>query len=197
MLGVVDFALRRSRNYATVLIDAETGRSVDALPVALLTSTRRGHAVIPGEQIVCRDCSAPPVRRPSPAANCAVKADDRWHLWYGVAQAVRSGNEFVRPTAASCWAGQSRCCARQARRKHPAARRRSTSCSVRAPACWMAPPLSLSQNTVKHYDRAEQPDRLQRTSQYLSTLVDSYCDHLRNARRGPRSPGPEVAAGDR
>ena len=32
VLGIDDFALRRSRSYATVLIDAETGQRVDVLP---------------------------------------------------------------------------------------------------------------------------------------------------------------------
>ena len=32
VLGIDDFAPRRSRSYATVLIDAATGRRVDVLP---------------------------------------------------------------------------------------------------------------------------------------------------------------------
>ena len=42
--------------------------------------------------------------------------------------------------------------------------------------------LGLSLNTVKRYDRADVPERLQRAPQYRPTLVDPYRDHLRKRR---------------
>lgn len=57
MIGVDDFALRRHR-YATIMIDAETGERVDALPdreAATLEEWLRGKK---GDEVVCRDGSA-------------------------------------------------------------------------------------------------------------------------------------------
>ena len=42
--------------------------------------------------------------------------------------------------------------------------------------------LGLSLNTVKRYDRASEPERLQRVPKYRPTLVDPYRDHLRRRR---------------
>ncbi|WP_185303037.1 hypothetical protein [Streptomyces finlayi] len=56
MVGVDDFPLRRRHRYATIVIDAETGKRVDALPdreVATLTvscgsirAARSGHGLV-------------------------------------------------------------------------------------------------------------------------------------------------------
>jgi hypothetical protein len=45
-------------------------------------------------------------------------------------------------------------------------------------------------NTVKRYDRADQPERLQRVPKYRPTLVDPYRDYLR--RRRSEEPGVPV-----
>ena len=50
--------------------------------------------------------------------------------------------------------------------------------------------LGLSLNTVKRYDRADKPERLQRAPQYRPTLVDPYRDHLR--KRRAENPGIPV-----
>ena len=42
--------------------------------------------------------------------------------------------------------------------------------------------LNLSLNTVKRYDRASEPERLQRVPKYRPTLVDPHRDHLRKRR---------------
>ncbi len=52
----------------------------------------------------------------------------------------------------------------------------------------MRPGLSL--NTVKRYDRASEPERLQRVPKYRPTLVDPYRDYLRERRAG--EPGVPV-----
>jgi hypothetical protein len=44
-------------------------------------------------------------------------------------------------------------------------------------------------NTVKRYDRAEEPGKLRRAAQYRPTLVDPYRDYLRKRRaEEPRLP---------
>jgi transposase len=79
VLGIDDFALRRSRQYATVLIDATTGRRIDVLPgrgAKVVTEWLRDH---PGVEVVCPDGSthtyAQAVRDPLPDA---VQVADRW-----------------------------------------------------------------------------------------------------------------------
>src|SRR5450631_4540011 len=165
--------------YATVLIDAGTGRRVDVLPgrtADLAEQWLRDH---PGVQAACRDGSAAygqAVRRALPGA---VQVSDRWHLWHGLAEAVQK--EVAAHSA--CWAQAG----------PPQAGRRAGTTLER----WQqvhdllgkgtgllecARRLNLSLNTVKRYARATQPERLQRTPQYRPTLVDPYRDHLRKRR---------------
>jgi transposase len=70
--GIDDFALRRGLVYATVLIDAETGRRVD-LPQGRTADVAgdwlREH---PGVEIVCRDGFAPASLEAAMSANCSL-----------------------------------------------------------------------------------------------------------------------------
>lgn len=82
VLGVDDFALRRSRSYATVVIDAGTRRRVDVLPdrrSATLAAWLREH---PGVEIVCRDGAAGYADAVQQALPDALQVGDRWHIWH-------------------------------------------------------------------------------------------------------------------
>jgi transposase len=180
VLGTDDFALRRGHDYATIVINAETGQRVDVLAgrtADVVEAWLRAH---PGVQVVCRDGSgayAEAIRRALPAA---VQAGDRWHLWHGLGEAV------LKEVAAhsSCWAGagppmqdgrHAQTTAQRWRQVHDLLDRGTglLECSRR---------LGLSLNTVKRYARAAEPQRMIRAPRYRATLVDPYRDYLR-ARR--------------
>ncbi|MBP2329045.1 transposase [Kibdelosporangium banguiense] len=78
VIGVDDFALRRRQRYATIVIDAETGRRVAVLPgrdAATQESWLREH---PGVKVVCRDGSATYAEAVRRALPDAVQVSDRW-----------------------------------------------------------------------------------------------------------------------
>jgi transposase len=138
VLGVDDFALRRSHRYATVLIDAETGRRVDVLPGRTADIVEEWLLSHPGVQVVCRDGSGAygeAVRRALPDV---VQVGDRWHLWHGLAEAA--GKEVA--AHASCWAAAGPPVKEGRKAGGPRRPRngggRSTTCWPRARACWNA-----------------------------------------------------------
>jgi transposase len=78
--GIDDFALRKSRVYATVLIDAGTGRRVgvlDGRTAGVAEAWLRAH---PGVEIVTRDGSGAHGEAVRSALPDAVRCGDRWHL---------------------------------------------------------------------------------------------------------------------
>jgi FixJ family two-component response regulator len=184
VLGIDDFALCRSHAYATVLIDAETGRRVDVLPgrtADVVEAWLRGH---PGVQVVCRDGSGAygeAVRRALPGA---VQVSDRWHLWHGLAEAVQ--REVAAHSA--CWAqaGPSQA----GKRAETILERWQQIHDLLGKGTGLrecARRLDLSVKTVRRYARTDQPERLQRAPQYRpssSTRTATTC-----ANAAPTNPG--------
>ena len=188
VLGIDDFALRRGHDYATILIDAETGQRVDVLAARTADVVEAWLRAHPGVEVVCRDGSGAygeAIRRALPGT---VQVSDRWHLWHGLGEAV------LKEVAAhsSCWASagpprqdglQAQTTAERWRQVHDLLDKGTglLECSRR---------LGLSLNTVKRYARAAEPQRMIRAPRYRTTLVDPYRDHLR-ARRAA-DPGVAV-----
>lgn len=187
MLGIDDFALRRSRSYATVLIDAETGRRVDVLPgrtADLVEEWLRDH---PGVQIVCRDGSGAYCEAVRRALAGAVQVSDRWHLWHGLAEVVQK--EVAEHSG--CWAQAG----------PPQAGKRAGTTLER----WQqihgllaggtglrecARRLDLSLSTVKRYACAGPPERPQRPAAPAHPGRSLPRPPPQAPGRGPRGPGP-------
>jgi transposase len=187
VLGIDDFALRKGLVYATILIDAETGRRVDVIEgrtADVVGDWLRAH---PGAEIVTRDGSGSYGEAVRSALPECVQVSDRWHLWHGLAEAA--AKEVAAHSA--CWAegaplqeGTRAATTRERWQQVHDLRSKGVGlldCSRR---------LGLSLNTVKKYDRASEPGRLQRAPQYRPTLVDPYRDHLR--KRRAEEPGAAV-----
>jgi transposase len=187
VLSVDDFALRRGRRYATLLIDAVTHRRVDVLPdrkAATLTAWLRNH---PEVEVVCRDGSAAYAEAIRQGAPRAVQVSDRWHLWHNLAAAV----EKTVTAHSRCWhTGPPRQIGvldERTRVRHAAVHALLDQ-GVGLLEC--ARRLGWALNTVKRYARAATAAELQRPAQYRQTLVDPYRDHLR--RRLAQEPGVPV-----
>jgi transposase len=180
VLGVDDFSLRRSRTYATVLIDAETRRRVDVLPDRrsdTLAAWLREH---PGVQIVCRDGAAGYAEAVRQVLPDALQVGDRWHIWHNFAQAA--GKEVA--VHSGCWASASRVRKFDGGRTTTLARWQQVHDLLNAGVGLLecARRLNLALNTVKRYARIDKPEQMRRAPQYRPTLVDPYREYLRKRR---------------
>jgi transposase len=179
VLGIDDFALRRGSVYATVLIDAPTGRRVDVVAGRTADVAENWLRDHPGVEVVCRDGPGAYGEAARQALPGAVQVSDRWHLWHGLGEAARK--EVAAHCA--CWAEGTPL--QEGKRAATTAERWQQVHELRAPNVGLlecARRLNLSLNTVKRYDRASEPERLQRVPKYRPTLVDPYRDHLRKRR---------------
>lgn len=88
VVGVDDWALRKGRTYATIVVDLERRRVVDLLAdrsADTLAAWRRKH---PGIGVVARDRSTEYARAASMGAEQAAQVADRWHLLANTRQKV-------------------------------------------------------------------------------------------------------------
>jgi len=192
VISVDDFALRRGRRYATLIIDAVTHRRIDVLPdrkAATLAAWLREH---PQVSVVCRDGSAAYAEAIRDAAPQAVQVSDRWHLWHNLAKAV----EKTVVTHSGCWhhgpTGPDRPLDERTRERHTAVHALLAQ-GVGLLEC--ARRLGWALNTVKRYARATTAEQLQRPPRYRETLVDPYRDHLRRRRtEDPQVPVTRLLA---
>jgi transposase len=176
VLGVDDFAIRRGRKYATLLIDAVTHRRLDVLPdrkAATLAAWLREH---PGVEVVCRDGSAAYAEAIRQAAPKAIQASDRWHLWHNLAAAVEktvvahatNWNTIPRPAGSAL--------AARTRERFTAVH---TLLAQDVGLLECARRLGWSLNTVKRYARAQSAQELLRPPRYGACLVDAHRDLVR------------------
>ena len=189
VLGIDDFALRRGAVYATILIDAETGRRVDVLEGRTADVAGDWLREHPGVEVVCRDGSGAYGEAVRSALPGAVQVSDRWHLWHGLAGAA--WKEAAAHSA--CWADAEGVPLQDGKRAETTRERWQQVHDLRSQGVGLADcarRLGLAMNTVKRYDRAEVPGRLRRAAQYRPTLVDPYRDYL--GKRRAEDPGVPV-----
>ena len=189
VLGIDDFALKKGLVYATILIDAETGRRVDVLEGRTADVVQDWLRAHPGVEVVTRDGSGAYGEAVRTALPEAVKVSDRWHLWHGLAEAA--WKDVAAHSA--CWAGAEGIPLQDGRRAETTLERWQQVHDLRAQGVGLADcarRLGLAMNTVKRYDRAEAPGKLRRAAQYRPTMVDPYRDYLR--KRRAEEPGAPV-----
>lgn len=88
MLGVDEFAYRRSKRYGTILINLEDGKPVDLLPDRQATTLETWLKKHPGVQLISRDRAGEFARGARQGAPEALQTADRFHVLRNLAETV-------------------------------------------------------------------------------------------------------------
>jgi transposase len=192
VLGVDDFALRRGHVYATVLVDAVTGRAVDILPgreAGPLADWLKAH---PGARVICRDRAGAYAEGARDGAPEAVQVADRWHLWHNLAEhtakAVARHRACLKQIAAATDQPQPPpepvvAAAAPAAESRLAARMRDQHAEVQALAARglglraIARELGVDRKTVRRFAHATSDEAVARAIS-RPTVLDRYQPHL-------------------
>ncbi len=87
-LGIDDFALRRGRNYGTVLVDLQRHKVIDLLPDRKAETAKAWIQTHPEIKVVSRDRAGDYATAAHQGAPQAIEAADRFHLVKNLAEAV-------------------------------------------------------------------------------------------------------------
>jgi transposase len=193
VVGVDDFALRRGHVYATILVDAITGRAIDVLPgreAGPLADWLKTH---PGVRVICRDRAGAYAEGARDGAPDAVQVADRWHLWHNLAEhtakAVARHRACLMQIAAAAEPAEPRpepavTAAVAAAESRLAARMRDQHAAVQALAVRglglraIARELGVDRKTARRFAHAATGDEAVARAISRPTVLDRYQPHL-------------------
>jgi len=181
-VGVDDFALKRSRRYATVIIDAITHQRLDVLDGRLAVTLEAWLTAHPTVQVVCRDRSTAYAAAARDGAPQAIQVADRFHVWKNLVEAVEKTATAHRVCFSAPGGGAARGegpTAQRTRARHKAVH---ALLDQGASHGQIMRRLHLSRNAVKKYAGAERAEQLIHGPKYSTTLVDPFRDYLRKRR---------------